>query len=155
MRSRVQSIAAAWLVLSAMGTAGAAGKPADSIPAAALIQPAQLVAMLQGAPAARPLVLHVGFRTLYDQAHVPGSVYAGPAGSADGLTALRERVASVPKDAAIVVYCGCCPWSRCPNVAAAYDLLHGLGYGNVKVMFVADNFGTDWVDKGYPTAKGP
>jgi len=24
----------------------------------------------------------------------------------------------------------------------------------VKVLYIADNFGSDWVNKGYPTAKG-
>jgi hypothetical protein len=29
-----------------------------------------------------------------------------------------------------------------------------MGFSNVKVLYVANNFGTDWVDKGYPTVKG-
>jgi len=29
-----------------------------------------------------------------------------------------------------------------------------MGFTNVKVLYIADNFGADWVDKGYPTAKG-
>jgi hypothetical protein len=29
-----------------------------------------------------------------------------------------------------------------------------MGFTNVKVLYIADNFGTNWVDKGYPTAKG-
>ena len=67
---------------------------------------------------------------------------------------LRARVAKLAKDAPIVLYCGCCPWSRCPNIAAAYDALHALGFGNVKVLHIAEDFGTNWVDKGYPVAKG-
>ena len=38
-------------------------------------------------------------------------------------------------------------------MAAAYDTLIELGFTNVKAMLIADNFGTDWVEKGYPTAK--
>jgi hypothetical protein len=53
-----------------------------------------------------------------------------------------------------VIYCGCCPWSKCPNIAAAYDTLHDLGYTRIKVLYIAKDFGTDWVDKGYPATQG-
>jgi hypothetical protein len=145
---------AACLMFLALYPANALAAAAASIPEASLLQPAELAAMLNGASSAKPLVLQVGFRTLYDQAHVPGAEYAGPANTEAGLQGLRTRVAGLPRAAAIVIYCGCCPWSRCPNIAAAYDALHGLGFSNVKVMYVAENFGSDWVDKGYPTAKG-
>jgi rhodanese-related sulfurtransferase len=145
-----RATAAAALLLCVAVPGEAAGKPASSIPAASLVQPAQLASQLQDKSSAKPLLLQVGFRTLYDQAHIPGSEYAGPTSSDAGLQALRDRVARLPKDAAIVIYCGCCPWSRCPNVAAAFDALGALGFGNVKVLYIADNFGADWVDKGYP-----
>jgi rhodanese-related sulfurtransferase len=148
------AMAALALAFSGMHAATAAGEPAASIPAASLVQPAQLAALLQDKSAVKPLLLQVGFRTLYDQAHIPGSDYAGPAGTDAGLEALRGRVGKLPKDAPIVIYCGCCPWSRCPNVAAAFDTLRDMGFSKVKVLYVAENFGTDWVDKGFPTATG-
>jgi rhodanese-related sulfurtransferase len=128
---------------------------ASTIPADELVQPAQLAAQLAAAPAAQPLVLQVGFRTLYDQAHIPGAEYAGAANADAGLQVLRNRVAAVPRTAPIILYCGCCPWSRCPNIAAARDALRELGFSNVKVLYIAENFGTDWVDKGFPVVKGP
>ncbi len=63
-------------------------------------------------------------------------------------------MASLPKDKQIVLYCGCCPWNRCPNVGPAYKRLHDLGFTNVKVLYIANNFGDDWVNKGYPAVKG-
>jgi hypothetical protein len=48
----------------------------------------------------------------------------------------------------IVLYCGCCPWGRCPNVGPAYKALHDQGFTNVKVLYLANNFGDDWVAKG-------
>jgi hypothetical protein len=33
--------------------------------------------------------------------------------------------------------------------------LHGRGFQEIKVLYIADNFGTDWVDKGYPVTKEP
>ena len=53
-----------------------------------------------------------------------------------------------------MIYCGCCPWSHCPNVKPADDALRAMGFTNVKVLYIADNFGADWVNKGYPVAKG-
>lgn len=130
-----------------------AAQPATSIPADKLIQPAQWAARLKDGSASKSLVLHVGFKTMFDQAHIPGSEYAGPGNTGAGLQVLRSRVASLPKDSPIVIYCGCCPWTRCPNMAGAYDALAGLGFTDVKAIFIEENFGTNWVDQGYPTAK--
>ena len=88
------------------------------------------------------------------QAHIPGAEYIGAASSPQGMQALRTRVKPLAKNTSIVLYCGCCPWSHCPNVRPAYNQLHKAGFSNVKVLYIADNFGTDWVDKGYPTIKG-
>jgi hypothetical protein len=63
-------------------------------------------------------------------------------------------VAPLPRKSFIVLYCGCCPWVRCPNVGPAFKLLRYLGFNNVKVLYLADNLGTDWVDKGYPVEHG-
>jgi thiosulfate/3-mercaptopyruvate sulfurtransferase len=131
-----------------------AAKPAASIPADKLVQPADWAAKLKDGSESKTLMLHVGFKTMYDQAHIPGSEYAGPGNTGAGLQVLRDRVASLAKDAPIMIYCGCCPWTRCPNMAAAYDTLTELGFTNVKAMIIDDNFGKDWVEKGYPTAKG-
>ncbi|WP_260705014.1 rhodanese-like domain-containing protein [Edaphobacter flagellatus] len=127
--------------------------PASSIPTADLIQPADFAAALQSS-APKPLILQTGSHVLFAQAHIPGSEYAGPAGQSAGIDAIKARVASLPKSTAIVLYCGCCPWGRCPNIAPAYNLLHEQGFTNVKVLYLAENFGTDWVNKGYPTEKG-
>ena len=149
------AMAAVWLLVAVQHPASADEGPATQIPAASLIQPADLASLLQNASSVKPLVLQVGFRKLFDQVHVQGSEYAGPTNTPAGLQVLRERVARLPKDASVVIYCGCCPWSRCPNIAAAYHTLSELGFTRVKVLYVADNFGTDWVEKGYPIAKEP
>jgi len=126
----------------------------DAIPHAQLITPEELAKFLQSAAAHKPLLLQVGPHSLYAQAHIPGSEYIGAGSSEAGRKQLRQRVKALPHDTAIVIYCGCCPWGHCPNVHPAYQELHALGFSNVKVLYIADNFGTDWVDKGYPVAKG-
>jgi len=127
---------------------------ASSIPPADLLQPASLAATLQTDSTERPLVLQVGFRKLFDEAHIIAAEYAGPAGASGGLALLQERVAKLPKDSAIVIYCGCCPWEHCPNMGAAFSELQRLGFRNVKALYIAHDFGTDWIDKGYPVTKG-
>src|SRR5437868_672948 len=119
-----------------------------------LIQPAELNKFLHGPASQQPLVIQVGFRTLYEQAHVPGSEYVGPTSEAKGLEALHKRVQVLPRNRFIVLYCGCCPWKHCPNVQPAYKELEGMGFRNVRVLYIENNFGADWVDKGYPVSKG-
>ena len=137
----------------AASAVGADPKPASSIPSSVLIQPAELAAALAG-DAKKPLLLSVGFRNLFEQAHIPGAEYIGAGRDSGALAKLRDRVSQLPKDAAIVLYCGCCPWNRCPNIAAAYDVLHELGFTNLKVLYIGQSFGEDWVDKGYPASSG-
>jgi thiosulfate/3-mercaptopyruvate sulfurtransferase len=132
----------------------AAAAQATSIPATRLINPEDLVKLLQISGKDKPLMIQVGSHVLFSQAHIPGSEYVGPASSAAGLQELRKRVESLPRTKFIVLYCGCCPWSHCPNVKPADDTLRTLGFTNVKVLYIADNFGMNWVDKGYPVAKG-
>ncbi|MFL6463384.1 MAG: hypothetical protein ACJ73N_03115, partial [Bryobacteraceae bacterium] len=55
----------------------------------------------------------------------------------------------------IVIYCGCCPFDKCPNIHPAYNTLKDLGFTDVKVVVNKTNLHTDWVSKGYPTTKGP
>ena len=142
------------ILIGAAGPVLADHKPAASIPTAALIQPADFAVTLNASATPKPLILQVGFRKAYAQAHIPGSEYVGAASEEEGVKALQQRVAKLPKDSAIVIYCGCCPWKKCPNIAAAYDALQAMGFKNVKVIYFADDFGTNWVDQGFPTAKG-
>ena len=125
----------------------------SSIAPGRLINPEDLVKILQTGKE-KPLMLQAGSHMLFVQAHIPASEYVGAANSEAGLQQLRKRVESLPRNKFIVLYCGCCPWSHCPNVKPADDALHAMGFTNVKVLYIADNFGTNWVDKGYPTVKG-
>jgi hypothetical protein len=74
--------------------------------------------------------------------------------SPEGIQKLRNRVKNLPKSRSIVLYCGCCPWDRCPNVKPAFDELQKLGFKNLKVLHIPQNFGVDWVEKGLPVQKG-
>jgi thiosulfate/3-mercaptopyruvate sulfurtransferase len=141
-------------VLALISASAVLALQANSIPASRLINPEELMKILQASKGEKPLLIHVGSHVMYEQAHIPGSEYIGPASYESGLQQLRQRVQALPKRKFIVIYCGCCPWSHCPTVKPADDALRALGFTNVKVLYIADNFGANWVDKGYPVAKG-
>jgi thiosulfate/3-mercaptopyruvate sulfurtransferase len=127
---------------------------ASTIPTSHLINPEELAKILQSPKAEKPLLIHVGFHVLYVQGHIPGSEYIGPASDASALQKLRTRVESLPRNKFIVIYCGCCPWTHCPNLKPADDALHAMGFTNVKALYLADNIVTNWRDKGYPFVTG-
>jgi hypothetical protein len=144
----------AWAGTASSAWAGYTYVPAGTIPESVLIQPAALVVILAGPAAARPLVLQVGARVLYRQAHIPGSEYIGPGEDDAGIDALRARVAKLHRNTPIVLYCGCCPWDHCRNIGGAYAALGRLGFTHVKVLYLESNFGSNWVDQGYPVVTG-
>jgi thiosulfate/3-mercaptopyruvate sulfurtransferase len=113
-----------------------------------VIQTSELATMV--AKKIAPHVYQVGFAQLYKSKHIPGSIYAGPGRSDEGLAELKKAVANVPTDAKIVLYCGCCPWDHCPNMKPAYKMLQSLGYKQIKIVEIPTNFVKDWVEKGYP-----
>jgi hypothetical protein len=114
----------------------------------ALIQPSELAPRL----ASKPAVFQVGQAVLYRSKHIPASIFAGPGSKPEGLEKLKAAVEALPRDREIVLYCGCCPWDRCPNVRPAMDLLKQMGFTHVKALYLPENFKTDWLDKGYPFA---
>jgi thiosulfate/3-mercaptopyruvate sulfurtransferase len=163
LRSRIPfrafglAIVAGGAVLASLAArARAEGPPAppaqasDPWSAAQLIRPEQLAALLKLPEARRPLLFHVGFKALFDQGAIPGSRYAGQGSKPQGIAALKAAVAKLPRDRAIVVYCGCCPWGDCPNMRPAYRTLREMGFKNARAMYVAKNLDSDWAGKGYP-----
>ena len=117
------------------------------------IQPAELAAVLTG-KATKPALFHVGFGVLYRNRHIPGSIYAGPGNKPEGLELLKQEAGKLPRDREIVLYCGCCPWDHCPNIRPASELLRGMGFTRVKVLYVPTNMKVDWYDHGYPSEDG-
>jgi hypothetical protein len=127
---------------------------AMTVPQAQLMQPAELAGLLKAGGAERPVVFQVGSFVMFQQAHIPNAGFAGPASQQTGLTLLKKFSAPLSKDQLIVIFCGCCPWNHCPNMGPAYKQLRDLGFTNVKALYIAHNFGDDWVAKGYPVEKG-
>jgi len=110
-----------------------------------LLSPADLAKTLKDPKAPQPIVFSVGM-----QAVVKGSIEIGPAMVKDNLDKLKQQLDKLPKNASIVVYCGCCPFSRCPNVRPAMELLGSMKFTNYKLLNLPQNIKVDWIDHGYP-----
>jgi thiosulfate/3-mercaptopyruvate sulfurtransferase len=145
--SRVRLIAAAARPELPRQTGAAPGFPPASV-----LEPNQLVALLSHA-GDKPAIICVGFQFLYHSAHIPGSVYLGPAREAGGLALLENWASNAPRNKTVVLYCGCCPWDKCPNVRPAYDALKKMGFSQLKVVHMNQDFARDWVEKGFPIEK--
>jgi thiosulfate/3-mercaptopyruvate sulfurtransferase len=117
-----------------------------------LIQAEELAEALKGAR--KPVVLYVGPKSIYAQAHIPGAENIGPAIRPEGMEKLRARAMSLAKDSPVVIYCGCCPWDHCPNIRPAYSELKKAGFTNVRALYLENSFGANWKDKGLPVATG-
>jgi thiosulfate/3-mercaptopyruvate sulfurtransferase len=56
------------------------------------------------------------------------------------------------RDVEVVAYCGCCPFTHCPNLHPARHLL--AARGKASFLDLPTNFRTDWIDKGFPVEAG-
>lgn len=84
---------------------------------------------------------------------IPGSQDMGMAGEKKGKDKLKSTLTTLNKNQKVVVYCGCCPYSQCPNVRPAMALLKELKFTNYYLLDMPNNFKVDWIDKKYPTMK--
>jgi len=74
----------------------------------------------------------------------------------DGLDGLKasKAVASLPKDSDVVLYCGCCPMTKCPNIRPSYQALKEMGFTRIRVLSIPTNMAADWYGKDYPSEAG-
>ena len=148
-------IAALLAITCLIALASPASLQADLDPwtKAQTVQPADLEKELGNSKSA-PTVVFVGFKRLYSAGHIKGAEYHGTAGSEEGLKELTAWAAGLPRSTNLVIYCGCCPLERCPNIRPAFKALQGLGFKNLRVLLLPQDFATDWAGKGLPYDKG-
>ena len=94
--------------------------------------------------------VHVGFKPLYRPGHIPGAPLHGPTSDPQGLEDLRHWAERIPRSTMVVIYCGCCPLDKCPNVRPAFTLLKTMGFTNLHLLRLTTSFAADWVEKGFP-----
>src|ERR1700712_1676931 len=110
-----------------------------------LLAPADLAAVISDPKAKKPIIICVGPGAL-----IKGSLDTGPAKEKENLEKLKLLLAKLPKDADIVIYCGCCPFEHCPNIRPAFTLLNEMKFTKTHLLNLEYNIRTDWVAKGYP-----
>lgn len=147
-------LALAMVSLPAPAVHGQEKKTPDPWPSSETMEPAVLSKMLTDKYVSIPTVVFVGFRSLYAGGHVPEASFHGTASSEQGLAELKAWAASLPRSAELVIYCGCCPMDKCPNIRPAYSALSGMGFKKVRVLILPTSFAVDWAEKGYPMQKG-
>lgn len=112
-----------------------------------LMPPADLAALINGGKAADVHVFNIG-----PAGSIKGSVEIGDGKNPANIAKLKAQLDKLPKDAQVVVYCGCCPFKNCPNVRPAMALLNEMKFSNGKLLNLPENLKTDWIDHGYPMA---
>jgi len=139
-------------MLTLLATLGLSLDAADPWPKSELVEPTALAQEIRSAPP--PQVLCVAFPVLYRSRHILHAVDAGPGSKPEGLEALKRAAAALPKNADIVIYCGCCPMVKCPNIRPAYHTLREMGFKHIRVLEIPTNMQADWYSKDYPSEPG-
>jgi thiosulfate/3-mercaptopyruvate sulfurtransferase len=124
------------------------GPGQDPWKAGQLMSPADLARVISDPQAKQPYVFCIGPGAL-----IKGSIDIGPARDSANLNKLRQQLDRLPKDAAIVIYCGCCPFVHCPNIRPAFALLNEMRFTHPSLLNLEHNIKTDWIDKGFPVTK--
>ena len=137
-------------LLSLIGVAGALAQSnalliKDPWNKSQLMEPAYLVSLLKNPNAVKPLIFNIG--VVED---IKGAKNMGGASEKENLQKFKKTIASLPKKSSVVIYCGCCPFSRCPNIRPAFKALQEAGLTNAKLLNLPTNIKTDWINKGYP-----
>ena len=124
---------------------------ADPWPVTELMKPEALAKAVQSPHP--PLVVSVAFPVLYRNRHILHAIDANAGSKPEGIETLHKVLASTSKDADLVIYCGCCPMTKCPNVRPAYKALKEMGFTHVRVLEIPTNMHDDWYSKEYPSEK--
>jgi len=141
-------------LLSVPAIRGQEKQSLDPWTAAQSLQPDDLARELAGKNQTPPTIVYVGFRTLFAGGHIPGATFHGSASTEQGLSDLKKWTEELPRTTNLVIYCGCCPLEKCPNIRPAFTALDKMGFKKLRVLVLPTNFATDWADKGYPIQKG-
>jgi hypothetical protein len=139
---------------SAGGIRGNEKKSSDPWSNSETLQPADFAGELAEKNGTPPTIVYVGFRTLFAGGHIAGASFHGTASSEQGLGEMKKWADGLPRSMNLVIYCGCCPFEKCPNVRPAFTALSGMGFKKLRVLILPTNLATDWIGKGYRVQTG-
>ncbi|MBN4081713.1 rhodanese-like domain-containing protein [bacterium AH-315-C07] len=113
-----------------------------------LLQPITLAKILNDSLAPIPLIYSLGPSGL-----IKNSIDIGEGKNKQNIEKFRKELSKLPKDADIVIYCGCCPFEDCPNIRPPFNLLNEMKFINHKLLNLPQNLKVNWIDKGYPMSE--
>jgi len=82
--------------------------------------------------------------------NIKGAIKLGASSEAENLEKLKVVLSKLPKNQSIVIYCGCCPMDKCPNIRPAFKMLDDQKFTKMYVLNLTTNIKVDWINKGYP-----
>lgn len=147
----IVTVTAASPQLKAQTSAHALAAPGADVPWSAqdLVEPATLAARLNSHEHNLPTILNIG--AVED---IKGAYHIGPVNKPENLARLQSYARSLTTATPVIIYCGCCPFARCPNIRPAYLQLKKLGFTHVMVLNLRVNLKTNWIAKNYALANG-
>ena len=110
-----------------------------------LMPTADLAAKLNAATGDKPVVFNVG-----PMENIKSAKFVGKGTSVTAIDRMKSELSLENKSKTVVIYCGCCSFSSCPNIKPAFDALLAAGFKNTKVLEIPEGIKPDWVAKGYP-----
>lgn len=112
-----------------------------------LLAPATLAKRINTGNLNHAIILNIG--AVED---IKSAKHVGAVSKPENLAALKHMAATWPKNTQLIIYCGCCPFAKCPNIRPAFTELKKMKFGNVKLLDLPTNLKTNWIAKGYPLA---
>lgn len=110
-----------------------------------LLEPSVLAARLNMPKDSELVIIDVGPAGVIKNARETGPVH-----EKEGMKNFRELLQLIPRSSEVVIYCGCCPFAKCPNIRPAFRTLVSMGFRNARLLDLSHNLKADWIDKGYP-----
>ncbi len=110
-----------------------------------LMPTADLAAKLTATSGDKPVVFNVG-----PMENIKTAKFVGRGTSVTAIDKMKSELSMENKNKTVVIYCGCCSFSSCPNIKPAFDALVAAGFKNTKVLEIPEGIKPDWVAKGYP-----
>ena len=123
-------------------------KDKDNWTKSQLMEPSALAALLKDPAAVKPLIFNIG--VVQD---IRGAKNMGAASEKENLLRFKKMLNKFPKNTYMVVYCGCCPFVKCPNIRPAMQALNDGGFKKARLLNLATNIKVDWINKGFPMAE--
>jgi rhodanese-related sulfurtransferase len=117
----------------------------DPIKKEHLMDTKELAQKLSDPKAIKPVVFNVG-----PVDRIKTAINTGAVNTEEGFKKFRFEVSKITKDKEVVVYCGCCTASNCPNIRPAHKYLLEQGFKKAKILDIPTGIKEDWVQKDYP-----